>query len=117
MTWAQLRNKAGKYLEPSLDGAASAADQPNLPENMEVMVTDSSNPTAYPITGFTWLLVYANQTNEAKADAVANLAWWMIHEGQQYALPLEYAPLKGAALKKAEALVKQIKINNRVVLK
>jgi len=41
----------------------------------------------------------------------------MIHEGQQYALPLEYAPLKGAALKKAEALVKQIKINNRVVLK
>jgi phosphate transport system substrate-binding protein len=117
MAWAQLRNKAGKYLEPSLDGAASAADQPNLPDNMEVMVTDSSNPDAYPITGFTWLLVYANQTNDAKADAVANLAWWMIHEGQQYTLPLEYAPLKGAALKKSEALVKQIKINNRVVLK
>jgi phosphate transport system substrate-binding protein len=117
MAWAQLRNKAGKYLEPSLDGAASAADQPNLPDNMEVMVTDGSNPDAYPITGFTWLLVYANQTNDAKADAVANLAWWMIHEGQQYTLPLEYAPLKGAALKKSEALVKQIKINNRVVLK
>jgi phosphate transport system substrate-binding protein len=83
---------------------------------MEVMVTDSANPKAYPIAGFTWLLVYENQKDDAKADAVANLAWWMIHEGQQYALPLEYAPLKGPALKKAEALVKKIKTNGRPVL-
>ncbi len=116
MAWAQLRNKAGNYLEPSLEGAALAADQPNLPDNMEVMVTDSANSKAYPITGFTWLLVYENQKDEAKADAVANLAWWMIHDGQQYALPLEYAPLKGAALKKAESLVKKIKVNGRPVL-
>ncbi len=116
-TSALLRNKAGKYLEPSLDGAAAAADQKDLPDNMEVVITDSPNPSAYPISGFTWLLVYENQTDEAKADAVANLAWWMIHEGQKLAVPLDYAPLKGAAVKKAEALVKKIKVNNRVVLK
>ena len=116
MAWAQLKNKAGTYLEPSLESAALAADQPNLPDNMEVMVTDSANSKAYPITGFTWLLVYETQKDEAKADAVANLVWWMIHEGQQFALPLEYAPLKGAALKKAEALVKKIKVNGRPVL-
>jgi len=116
MAWAQLRNKAGTYLEPSLESAELAADQPNLPDNMEVMVTDSSNPKAYPIAGFTWLLVYENQQDEAKADAVANLVWWMIHDGQQYALPLDYAPLKGAALQKAESLVKKIKINGHPVL-
>ncbi len=116
MAWAQLKNKAGVFLEPSLESAALAADQSNLPDNMEVMITDSANPKAYPITGFTWLLVYENQKDEAKADAVANLAWWMIHEGQQYALPLEYAPLKGPALKKAEALVKKIKANGRPIL-
>ncbi len=116
MAWAQLKNKSGVYLEPSLDSAALAADQPNLPDNMEVMVTDSANPKAYPITGFTWLLVYENQTDPAKADAVAQLAWWMIHEGQQYALPLDYAPLKGSALKKAEALVKKIKARGKPVL-
>jgi phosphate transport system substrate-binding protein len=116
MAWAQLKNKGGAFLEPSLESAALAADQPNLPDNMEVMVTDSANPKAYPITGFTWLLVYENQTDPAKADAIAQLAWWMIHEGQQYALPLEYAPLKGPALKKAEALVKRIKTNGKPVL-
>jgi len=117
MAWAQMRNKAGKYLDPTLEGAAAAADQKDLPDNMEVLITDSTNPSAYPISGFTWLLIYENMADEPKADAVANLAWWMIHDGQKLAMPLEYAPLKGAAIKKAEALVKKIKANNRLVLK
>jgi phosphate transport system substrate-binding protein len=117
LTWAQLRNKAGKFLDPSLEGAAAAADQKDLPDNMEVVITDSANPAAYPISGFTWLLVYENQTNEAKADAVANLAMWMVTDGQKYATPLDYAPLKGVAVKKAEGLVKKIRVNNKLVLK
>ncbi|HMA80474.1 MAG TPA: phosphate ABC transporter substrate-binding protein PstS, partial [Candidatus Binatia bacterium] len=117
LPWAQMRNKAGKWMDPSLDGAAAAADQKDLPDNMEVVVTDSANPVAYPISGFTWLLIYENQTDPAKAEAVAQLAWWMIHDGQKYAVPLEYAPLKGAAVKKAEALLKKIRVNNQIVLK
>jgi phosphate transport system substrate-binding protein len=117
LPYALLRNKAGKWMGPSLEGAAAAADQKNLPDNMEVVITDSDNPSAYPISGFTWLLIYENQSDPAKADAVAQLAWWMIHDGQKYATPLEYAPLKGAAVKKAEALLKKIKINNQIVLK
>src|SRR5262249_12025101 len=114
--YAQLRNKAGKFLEPSLESAAKAADIKDLPDNMEFMITDSSNPDAYPISGFTWLLIYANQANAAKGDAVAQLAWWMIHQGQKYAHPLGYAPLQGVAVKKAENLLKQIKADNKMVL-
>ena len=114
--YALLRNKAGKFMEPSLDSAAKAADVANLPDHMEVMVTDSENPEAYPITGFTWLLVYTNQTDAAKADAVAQLVWWMVHDGQKYAKSLGYAPLEGAAVKKAEKLVRSIKANGKPVL-
>ena len=96
---------------------AAAADVANLPDNMEVSITDSANPNAYPISGFTWLLVYENQTDAAKGDAIANLAWWMLHDGQKYATPLDYAALKGVAVKKAEALTKKIKVNNQMVLK
>jgi phosphate transport system substrate-binding protein len=117
LPWAAMRNKAGKFLEPSLEGAAAAADQKDLPDDMKVMITDSANPAAYPISGFTWVLVYENQTDPAKADAVANMIWWMVHDGQKYAEPLEYAPLKGVAVKKTEALVKKIKANNQMVLK
>jgi phosphate transport system substrate-binding protein len=114
--YAQLKNKAGKFMMPSLESAAKAADVKGLPDNMEVMVTNSTNPQAYPITGFTWLLIYANQNDPAKAEAVAQLAWWMIHQGEKYAEPLGYAPLQGAAVKKAENLLKQIKTNGKVVL-
>jgi phosphate transport system substrate-binding protein len=117
MAWAQIQNKAKKWLDPSLEGAAAAADVSSLPDNMEVLITDSPNLNAYPISGFTWLLVYENQNDAAKADAIAQLTWWMIHEGQQYAGPLEYAPLKGAALKKAEALVKKVKGSGALVMK
>lgn len=115
--WAQVQNKAKKFIEPSLEGAAAAADIANLPDNMEVVITDSSNASAYPITGFTWLLIYENQSDSAKADAVAQLASWMITDGQKYAAPLDYAPLKGAAAKKAMALVKKIKANGALVMK
>lgn len=115
--WMQMRNKAGKYLDPTLEGAAAAADVPNLPDNMEVVITDSDNAAAYPISGFTWLLAYENQTDVAKGDAIAQLFWWMTHEAQQYAIPLEYAPLKGAAIKKTEALIKKIKAGGSFALK
>jgi len=117
LPYTMLRNKSGKWMEPSLEGAAAAADQKDLPNNMEIVITDSPNPDAYPISGFTWLLIYEKQTDSAKADAVAQLAWWMIHDGQKYATPLGYAPLKGAAVKKAEALLKRIKVDDQIVLK
>ncbi len=117
MDWAQIQNKAKKWLDPTLEGAAAAADVANLPDDMEIVITDSDNPNAYPISGFTWLLVYENQKDPAKADAVAQLTWWMLHDGVKYAAPLDYAPLKGAAAKKAEALVKRIKANGALVMK
>ena len=117
MPYALLQNKSGKYMEPTLESAAAAADVTNLPNDMEVMITDSTNPSAYPIVGFTWLLLYSNQKDKAKAATAVNFAWWMIHDGQNYAVPLEYAPLKGAAVKKAEALLKGIKANDTVVLR
>jgi phosphate transport system substrate-binding protein len=116
LAWAALQNKAGSYIEPSLEAAALAADVPNLPDNMEVVITDTDNPQGYSIVGFTWLLIYEDQTNAAIADAVARMAWWMIHDGQQYAAPLEYVPLEGVAVTKAENLIKKINVNGVPVI-
>ena len=116
MPWVQVRNKAGKYVEPSLERTAVAADVADLPDNMEFLLTDSANPEAYPIAGFTWLLLYQNQKDQAKGDAVVRLVWWMTHDGQKYATPLEYAPLKGAAVKKTEALLKKITFGDKPIL-
>jgi phosphate transport system substrate-binding protein len=83
---------------------------------MEILLTDSANAEAYPISGFTWLLLYENQKDPARADAVVRMAWWMTHDAQKYATPLEYAPLKGEAVKKTESLLKKININGKPAL-
>jgi phosphate transport system substrate-binding protein len=117
ISYAVMKNKSGNYIAPSLESAALAANVATLPDNMEIVITDSDNPNAYPITGFTWMLIYENQGDAAKADAVARLAWWMTHDAQQYAQPLDYAPLAQLAVSKAEALIKKIKAGGQPVLR
>jgi phosphate transport system substrate-binding protein len=79
---------------------------------MKVSLTDTDAPEGYPISGFTWILVYKDQgygdRAEEKARELVKLLWWMTHEGQKYAEPLEYAPLSKKAVEKAEKLIKSI---------
>ncbi len=84
ISWASLKNSAGNFVEPSLASTTKAADGVTLPDDMKIMLTNSSNADAYPIVGFTWLLVYVNQTDKVKGQALAKMLWWAIHDGQQY---------------------------------
>jgi phosphate transport system substrate-binding protein len=77
------------------------------------MITNSSNPSAYPITGFTWILVYQNQTNQAKGQELVNLLWWMLNSGQQYCNPLTYPTLPASAVTVAEAEINSISYNGQ----
>lgn len=117
MTWAQIQNRSGNWVEPTREAAAAAANIPDLPDNMEVLYTDTSVPDGYPIAGFAWLLVYADQRDEAKADAIARLVWWMLgEEGQAIGEALEYVPITGEANAKAKELVKKIRYQGQPVL-
>jgi phosphate transport system substrate-binding protein len=116
LPWCAIQNKSGKFLEPSLAGTTAAAIGITLPDDMKVMITDSSNPDAYPICGFTWILAYINQKDAAKGLALANMLWWNIHNGQQYAVPLSYGPLSAPVVAKAEAEILSIKYNGQPIL-
>jgi phosphate transport system substrate-binding protein len=116
LPWCTIQNKAGKFLEPSLAGTTKAAEGIALPDDMKVMITDSSNPDAYPICGFSWILAYVNQKDAAKGLALANVLWWAIHDGQQYATSLTYGPLSSDVVTKAEAEILSMKYNGQPVL-
>jgi phosphate transport system substrate-binding protein len=116
LSWAAIRNQSGKFEEPSLEGATAAATGVSLPNDMKVLLTDSSNPDAYPIVGFTWILAYVNQTDKAKGQALVYYLWWSIHDGQQFTTDLKYAPLSQDAVKKAEAEIKSINYQGQPLL-
>lgn len=117
LPWAKLMNRAGNYVEPTLAATTRAAEGVALPDDMKVMLTDSPNPEAYPIVGFTWILVFVNQPDKAKGETLARMLWWAIHDGQQYTEPLDYARLAGAATAKAENQVLSIKYQGQPLVK
>jgi len=102
LPFASIKNAAGNYELPSLDGITKSSVGITLPADMKVMITNSTNPDAYPISAFTWILAFTNQANQSKGLALANMLWWAIHDGQQYAAALNYAALSPAAVTNAE---------------
>ncbi len=114
--WVALRNASGSFIEPSLESTSLAAQGAALPDDMRVMVTNSGNPQAYPIAGFTWLLVHQQQTDCAKGRALVGVMWWALHDGQQYAPALLYAPLPQDAVRKAEVQVGSITCSGQPLL-
>jgi phosphate transport system substrate-binding protein len=109
LPWAVLKNSSGNYEEPSLAGTSKAAENITLPDDMKIMITNSSNPEAYPICGFTWILAFANQPDKAKGQTLVDMLWWALHDGREYEQPLYYAPLSSTALTKAENEIRSIK--------
>jgi phosphate transport system substrate-binding protein len=115
LTYAQLQNASGAYISPSVASATAAANGVALPDDMRVMITNSNAPDAYPIAGFTWILVYQNQTDKNIGGALVKMLWWAIHDGQKDCPALYYVQLSPAAVTKAEALVKSIKFQGQAL--
>jgi len=98
LPYAQLKNKSGNYVDPTLDAVteAAAGAAKNMPSDLRVLITDSPGKGAYPICGFTWLLIYHNMHDKDKSGALVKFLKWAMTDGQAYAKDLLYAPLPKA---------------------
>ncbi len=107
---AQIKNASGNFIVPSIDGvtAAAAASAANTPEDLRVSITNAAGPDAYPISSYTYILVYKNQRDAAKGKTLVDFLWWGIHDGENYAKELQYAPLPDDIVKRAEAKINSI---------
>ena len=113
-----IRNQAGQFIVPTIESttAAAAGAARNMPADFRVSLTNASGEKAYPIASFTWLLVYKEQTDEAKGKAVVNFLYWAATEGQKYAADLLYAPLPPQIAKQVEAKVGQLSFHGKPLL-
>ncbi len=108
--YAFIQNKSGAFIEPSLESTSKAAEGVEIPSDFRVSLVNSANPEAYPIAGFTWLLIYKTMDDPAKARAIVDFVRWAVHEGQQYTRDLLYAPLPADVVSKIDEKLEQVKI-------
>ena len=110
---AHIKNAAGSFIEPTIDAvtAAAAASAANMPDDLRISITNAAGPQAYPISSYTYILVYKNQKDAAKGKAIVDFLWWGIHDGENFAKELLYAPLPADVVKKAEAKINSVTAN------
>ncbi len=108
---ASMKNATGNFVAPSLDSASAAAAGyvQDLPEDLRLYITNPpTGNDAYPITGFSWLLLHPSYDDKTKAQAITDFCYFCITQGQQISKTLEYAPLPDPVLpietKKLEAV-------------
>jgi phosphate transport system substrate-binding protein len=109
---ALIRNKSGNFVEPSLAAttAAAAESLPATPADLRVSITDPAGAEAYPISSYTYVLVYKDQKDATKGKALVDFLWWGIHEGQQVTKDPQYpyAALPPQIVEKASAMLNSI---------
>ena len=95
MTYAQLQNKAGKFVEPTAAnfGAAAAGAQWNKAPSFYLLLLDQPGASAWPITGATFILMHTKQADAAKGQAVLSFFDWAYKNGDPQAEALDYVPL------------------------
>jgi phosphate transport system substrate-binding protein len=110
LAMARVRNKAGKFMEPTLASTTAAVEGATalLAKDVRTPIVNSPAVDAWPIAGLTFLLVYQDAKDAAQAKALANFISWAIHDGQAYANDLDYATLPAAVVKLNETTLGQV---------
>lgn len=117
---ADLQNPAGRYVTPTT-ASISAAATSDIPADTRIMLTASPAEEAYPISCFTWLLIYREQNygdrSLAQAEAVVKLMEWMLSpEAQDIPTKVHYSPLPATTVEQARHLLKIVTYKGENIL-
>lgn len=119
MPVASVKNKSGHFIYPDLSSITDAGNV-QLPADAKVSITNTDAPGGYPISSFTWVIIYKEQKynnhDSARAGKLLKLLWWTIHSGQTYCKQLNYAPLSLSALQVGEAILKTATYDGKPIL-
>jgi len=113
---AELKNHDGQWVKATLAATSAAAAKVEMPDDYRVSITNAEGKDAWPIASFTYLLIYKDQQNAAKGDALLKFSWWAVHDGQKSASALDYAPLPQSVVLKVEKTLKSMTVNGKPAL-
>lgn len=110
LPYGAVQNKAGEYIQASTPAtqAAMADFGTNMGDKLALSIVDAPGKTSYAISGYTYLLLYMEQTDCAKAQKLVSFVKWALNNGAKTAAELGYVPLPDAV--KASVLDKVGKI-------
>ena len=110
IAYGAVQNKSGLFVLASLETVTAAAANAQIPEDFRVSITNADGPLAYPISSFTWLLLYQNSTDKTRTAAMVEFLGWALTDGQKLAPDLGYAPLPKPVVEKEVQAIRKIQL-------
>ena len=109
-----MQNAAGEFVRASIPAVTAAAARGG--EERCRRTSASRSPTrpgkgVYPISSFTWLLLYENPKDKAQSKVMVDFMKWALTDGQKFATDLGYAPLPAEVVKLEMAALATIKVS------
>jgi phosphate transport system substrate-binding protein len=111
--FAQMQNAAGQYVSPTLQTVAADAAQKPTVSATDFSIVNEQGANSYPISGYSWSLVYANQTNASNGQTLAKVLDWLTHAGQAQAASIDYVPLPANVQQLARQTILQMTTNGQ----
>jgi phosphate transport system substrate-binding protein len=95
LDYAIVKNKDGSYVKPTIESITAAIEDKakNMPDDYRVSIVNAGGKNSYPISGFTWILVYQKQKDPVRGEKLVKFLKWALTDGQKYCAELHYAPL------------------------
>lgn len=95
LDYAIVKNKDGYYVKPTIESITAAVEDKakNMPDDYRVSIVNAGGKNSYPISGFTWILVYQKQKDPIRGEKLVKFLKWALTDGQKYCAELHYAPL------------------------
>lgn len=108
ITYAAIRNQAGNYVTPTAGSiAADAAGRADI-SPASFSIVNQPAPSAYPISGYSWILLSLHQPTQAAGKALTGLMSWLTGPGQAYAASLGYVSLPAPIRQYARAALARV---------
>jgi phosphate transport system substrate-binding protein len=110
ISFGSVQNMAGEFVRASLASVtAAAAAASNMPPDFRVSITNAPGPGVYPISSFTWLLLYESPKDKAQSKTMVDFVKWALTDGQKFCADLGYAPLPASVVQLEMAQLAKVK--------
>ena len=112
IAYGPVQNASGEFVKASVESVtlAAASAGANMPADFRVSITNAQGKGAYPISSFTWLLLYEQPKDKAQGKVMVDFMKWALSDGQKYCADLGYAPLPPNVVKLELAALGKIKL-------
>jgi phosphate transport system substrate-binding protein len=113
IAYASVQNAEGEFVRATIQSvtAAAGAAVKNMPKDFRVSITNAPGKGVYPISSFTWLLLYENPKDKGQSKAMVDFVRWALTDGQRFAPDLGYAPLPAEVVKLEMEALNTIKVS------